>query len=144
MRNKFVITLVVLSFLVSGCAKKDESLSAPSGSKIETPATGAKTPIYLRQGAQTNNEKIPWIYIIDPDKKTIEMEWVEWIEIEKDGWIEAEQTSRVHATDLLTFNQSDEAVVFSYLDEDGIEVEKTFEILSDSVVKDEQNQRYEW
>lgn len=145
MRNKLIVGIIILTlFWTSGCAKRDNTLAPTEEENIETQEIETEPSIYFTQGAQTNDETIPWNYKIDPEQNMIDIEWMEWIETETDFGLEAEQTFRIHTTDLLTFNQSDSSIVFSYLDEEGTEVEKNFEILSDTIVKDENNKRYEW
>lgn len=143
MKNKFILCILSVSlFMVSGCDKKDSTLPPKAETNVETEET--EPLIYFTQGAQTNDEEIPWTYNIDPAEDTIDVEWVEWIKSETDFGLEVEQTFRVRTMDLLTFNQSDEVTEFSYLDEEDTEVKKEFEVLSNAIVQDENNKRYEW
>lgn len=145
MKNKIYAYLLIVSlFMVSGCAKRDSTLPPAEESAVEAEDQESESLIYITQGAQTNDEEIPVSYTLDPEKKTIVVDHVEWIETETDMGLVAEQTFNVHTTDLLTFSQSDSLIAFSYLDEDDREIEKQFEILSDSIVKDENEKRYEW
>lgn len=145
MKNKVITCIVVVSLSVlSGCAKKDNTLPPIPTVNVEMQENEDAPILYFTQGVQSNDEELPWNYTINPGEKTIEVEWVEWIETETDAGLVAEQTFRVHTTDLFDFEQSDSIITFSYLDEEAIETDKKFDILSDSIVKDENNTRYEW
>lgn len=145
MKNKFVFCILTVSlFMVSGCAKKDSTLAPDAETTVKIDESEIKPSIFFTQGAQTNDEEIPWNYKIDPEQNKIDVEWLEWIEVEVGDSIELHQNFIVHTTELLTFSQSDSEIEFSYLDEEDVEVNKTFEILSDSIVQYEENQRYEW
>lgn len=145
MKNQFFTILLTVSlFAVSGCAKKDSSLPPTDESTVERDEKESNPLIYITQGSQSNDEEIPVSYTIDSVEKSIIVNHVEWIETETDMGLVAEQTFNVHTTDLLTFNQSDSLIEFGYKDEDNTEVDKQFEILSESVVKDENNKRYQW
>ena len=145
MKSKMLILLIVaIVFGLSACAKRDHSLRPAEESTVKIAKDQEEPILYLTQGAQTNDEKIPVSYTIDQAEKEILVNHVEWVETETDLGFETVQTFREHTTDLLTFNQSDSAIEFSYVDEEGTEIEKRFEILSESIVKDENEKRYEW
>lgn len=145
MKKRFIVCILSLSlFVVSGCAKKDSTLPPTAETNVETGESEITPSVFFTQGAQTNDEEIPWNYKIDPEQNKINIEWLEWIEVEVGDSIELHQKFIVHTAGLLTFSQSDSEIEFSYLDEEDVEVSKTFEILSDSIVQDEENRRYEW
>ena len=145
MKNTFYAYLLIVSlFMVSGCAKKDNTLPPADESTVETEKGEEEPLIYITQGAQSNDEEIPISYTIDPTERSLIVDHVEWIETETDMGLVAEKTFNIHTTDLLTFSETDSLIAFSYLDENDTEIEKQFEILSESIVKDENEKRYEW
>lgn len=57
----------------------------------------------------------------------------------------SEEESFTHETDIWNFEKTDDYFTYTYIDHNEEEVTKKFTILSDSVVKDEENNiRYEW
>lgn len=127
MKRKFMISMLIFSlFFISACAKKEAEQSAVSGLEIEG-------PIFFQKGNQSTDDTIPESYDIYPKSKKVEIVW--------GGFEEEDWEPEIY--ELLSFSESDSHVEFTYLNEEDEEIKKRFEFLSESIAKDENNQRYE-
>lgn len=140
MKNKLVLFVLTVSFFASACAKREiqetPATETTSDENNQAVYTETERRITFIQGFQGDYEDLPWSYTIDPGKNQVEM-------IDHEEGITYGFDGEVYQTELLSFSESDAEVKFSYLDAEGEVIEKTFEILSDRIVKDENNRRYE-
>lgn len=81
------------------------------------------------------DEKLPHYYTIDIEEKTVQTEFLR----------ESEEESFSHEAELLDYSQIEGTFTFTYVEHFDEEVTKTFEILSESIAKDtDNNLRYTW
>lgn len=126
MKKRFIWTLLILSFFISACAKKEGPTPSVAGPEIEG-------PIFFNKGAQSHDDTIPESYSIYPESMKVEIVWGGF---EKEDW-------EPETYELVFFDESDSHVEFTYLKENDKEINKRFEFLSESIAKDESNKRYE-
>lgn len=136
MRNKWRVLLVLFSLsLLTGCAKrvaKDESLDA--GKEVVQEEISSDKPRFIYSGVQGSDETGIVSYYLLPKENEVEVEYVG--DAEEDWW--------TYTAELVSFTDLTDGVEFVYIDEEGEEVRKKFEILSESIVIDEEMNRYEW
>lgn len=136
MRKRWQSLIALFSiFLLAGCAKRiaqDELVNEVEiGTEIES---STERPRFIYAGVQGSDETGFLSYNLYPTKNEIDIELV--------GDTEADW--RTYTAELVSFSESDDGLEFTYLNEEGKAVEKSFKILSQSIVIDEENNRYEW
>lgn len=136
MQKKGRMLLVFFSlFLLTGCAKRmAQDDSADEVDVAVQEETSDKKPRFIYSGTQGSDETGVISYYLLPKKNQVEVEYVG--DTEEDWW--------TYTTELVSFTDLANGVKFVYIDEDGQEVTKSFEILSESIVIDEEKNRYEW
>lgn len=130
-------TMIMTLFLITACAKVEEAAD-PSGEvedkeEMVEESVEEEIPITFYRGAQFYDEEKPEIYQIYPEQAKVDIRWGR----------NSEEAWEPDRYELVSFNESDSFIEFTYLDEEEKEVNKKFEILSDSIVEDEDNNRYE-
>lgn len=132
-----LFTSLVSLFLLAGCANRmvqDESESDAGVELATDEEILTDRPRFIYAGEQGSDETGVLSYYLLPDKNQVEVEYVG--DTEEDWW--------TYPAKLVFFTDLDEGVEFVYIDEEGEEVAKKFEILSESIVIDEEKNRYEW
>lgn len=131
------LSLLFILLLITACAKVEEpdELAEEEDKEEEVleEADNEEIPITFYRGAQSSDETEPEMYRIYPDGDKLE---IVWGRDSKEAW----DPDRYK---LIFFNETDSYIEFTYLDGEEKEVNKKFKFLSDSIVEDEYNNRYE-
>lgn len=136
MKNKKMYFLLLIGVLfISGCAKRITQNEPEEVIKVENEArSNTERPRFIHAGIQGSDENGIYSYYIIPEENEVEIELVG----------DTEEDWRIYSSELISFSESDEGLEFTYLNEEGEEIEKNFDILSESIVIDEEKNRYEW
>ncbi len=89
----------------------------------------SNTNIFIYQEGADYDTTVPLAYSLYPKSKQVTIIWNEG--------------DRSYLTDLVTFEETDTQIEFVYRGKDKVDVKKTFDRLSDTVVQDEKNIEYQ-
>jgi hypothetical protein len=114
MKNKYIFAIAVITLFI---------LSGCSNKKIDP-------NLFIYQNGGDVDTSVPLAYGIFPESDQLKVVWAE--------------ESNSYDTKLLTFKSDDEFIEISYQDKKEKKHTQTFEIISDSVVRDEAGIEYQW
>lgn len=131
------LALIISILLITACAKVEEPDDSVEGQddveEVIEETDSEEIPITFYRGAQFYDEEKPEMYRIYPEGDKLEIVWGR----------DSEEAWNPDRYELISFSESDSYIEITYLDEEEKEVTKKFKILSDSIVEDEDNNRYE-
>ncbi|WP_414840401.1 hypothetical protein [Carnobacterium sp. TMP28] len=114
MKNKYIFAIAVITLFI---------LSGCSNKKIDP-------NLFIYQNGGDVDTSVPLAYGIFSESDQLKVVWAE--------------ESNSYDTKLLTFKSDDEFIKISYQDKKEKKHTQTFEILSDSIVRDEAGIEYQW